>query len=123
MKRVPRSTKASVYSSQMNGYSLRPSPWYSSLGSVSQANPSKYVDGGPTSRVCNLYLQSDTFLWDHVIRLPHIRGNRDMAIQEITSIFTQHVQGAQAIYQYSTFKDALVGHIYSGCFILSFVNI
>ncbi|VDO16851.1 unnamed protein product [Rodentolepis nana] len=63
-------------------------------------------NSGMTSRVCNLYLQSDTFLWDHVIKLPHIRFNRDLAIKEITSIFTQHVQGAQAIYQYTNFKDA-----------------
>ncbi|KAL5960524.1 hypothetical protein TSMEX_011755, partial [Taenia solium] len=70
--------------------------------------PTRSYDAGPTSRVCNLYLQSDTFLWDHVIKLPHIRFNRDLAIKEITSIFTQHVQGAQAIYQYTNFKDSSV---------------
>ncbi|CDS42968.1 disintegrin and metalloproteinase [Echinococcus multilocularis] len=71
-------------------------------------------DAGPTSRVCNLYLQSDTFLWDHVIKLPHIRFNRDLAIKEITSIFTQHVQGAQAIYQYTNFKDSSGRYSYHG---------
>ena len=77
--------------------------------STSSARPStRSYDAGPTSRVCNLYLQSDTFLWDHVIKLPHIRFNRDLAIKEITSIFTQHVQGAQAIYQYTNFKDSSV---------------
>ncbi|KAG5446384.1 Disintegrin and metalloproteinase domain-containing protein 10 [Clonorchis sinensis] len=62
------------------------------------------VDGANT-RVCNLYLQSDTFLWDRVIGMQHIRGNRELAVQEITSIFTQHVQGAQAIYQHTLFRD------------------
>ncbi|KAA3681783.1 disintegrin and metalloproteinase domain-containing protein 10 [Paragonimus westermani] len=60
---------------------------------------------GANTRVCNLYLQSDTFLWDRVISMQHIRGNRDLAVKEITSIFTQHVQGAQAIYQHTLFRD------------------
>ncbi|KAF6779594.1 hypothetical protein AHF37_00976 [Paragonimus kellicotti] len=60
---------------------------------------------GANTRVCNLYLQSDTFLWDRVINMQHIRGNRDLAVKEITSIFTQHVQGAQAIYQHTLFRD------------------
>lgn len=71
------------------------------------------VDEGPTSRVCSLYLQSDTFLWNHVISLPHIRGNKDLAVKEIASIFTQHVQGAQAIYQFANFTDSS-GHSYRG---------
>nr|VZH96729.1 unnamed protein product [Spirometra erinaceieuropaei] len=66
------------------------------------------VDEGPTSRVCSLYLQSDTFLWNHVIGLPHIHGNKDLAVKEIASIFTQHVQGAQAIYQFANFTDPSV---------------
>ncbi|KAF5399077.1 Disintegrin and metalloproteinase [Paragonimus heterotremus] len=60
---------------------------------------------GANTRVCNLYLQSDTFLWDRVINMQHIQGNRDLAVKEITSIFTQHVQGAQAIYQHTLFRD------------------
>ncbi|KAL7064307.1 hypothetical protein AAHC03_05360 [Spirometra sp. Aus1] len=71
------------------------------------------VDEGPTSRVCSLYLQSDTFLWNHVIGLPHIHGNKDLAVKEIASIFTQHVQGAQAIYQFANFTDPS-GHSYRG---------
>ncbi|VUZ49386.1 unnamed protein product [Hymenolepis diminuta] len=94
----------------------------SSLGSGKSGQPENQIrsqsarpyDAGPTSRVCNLYLQSDTFLWDHVIKLPHIRFNRDLAIKEITSIFTQHVQGAQAIYQYTNFKDASGRYSYHG---------
>ncbi|KAH8877481.1 Disintegrin and metalloproteinase domain-containing protein [Schistosoma japonicum] len=66
-----------------------------------------YKTGGPNTRVCNLYLQSDTYLWDHVINLRHIRGNRELAVKEITSIFTQHVQGAQLIYQDAVFRDHL----------------
>ncbi|KAL5110301.1 hypothetical protein TcWFU_004769 [Taenia crassiceps] len=84
----------------------------SSLSAVRPA--ARSYDAGPTSRVCNLYLQSDTFLWDHVIKLPHIRFNRDLAIKEITSIFTQHVQGAQAIYQYTNFKDSSGRYFYRG---------
>ncbi|CAH8511704.1 unnamed protein product [Heterobilharzia americana] len=64
-----------------------------------------YKGGGPNTRVCNLYLQSDTYLWDHVINMRHIRGNRELAVKEITSIFTQHVQGAQLIYQDAVFRD------------------
>lgn len=78
----------------------------------SMRSPTRSYDAGSTSRVCNLYLQSDTFLWDHVIKLPHIRFNRDLAIKEITSIFTQHVQGAQAIYQYTNFKDSSVSEAF-----------
>ncbi|VDD77614.1 unnamed protein product [Mesocestoides corti] len=85
---------------------------YHSTGAGS--NPTRVPDTGPTSRVCNLYLQSDTFLWDHIIQLPHIRGNRDLAIKEIASIFTQHVQGAQAIYQYTTFRDVSGRFSYRG---------
>ncbi|CAH8847986.1 unnamed protein product [Trichobilharzia szidati] len=64
-----------------------------------------YKGEGPNTRVCNLYLQSDTYLWDHVINMRHIRGNRELAVKEITSIFTQHVQGAQLIYQDAIFRD------------------
>ncbi|CAH8534151.1 unnamed protein product [Heterobilharzia americana] len=67
-----------------------------------------YKGGGPNTRVCNLYLQSDTYLWDHVINMRHIRGNRELAVKEITSIFTQHVQGAQLIYQDAVFRDHAV---------------
>ena len=90
-----------------SGFSTTEGPRGSASSSSSRQPPRSY-DAGPTSRVCNLYLQSDTFLWDHVIKLPHIRFNRDLAIKEITSIFTQHVQGAQAIYQYTNFKDSSV---------------
>ncbi|CAI2728724.1 unnamed protein product [Schistosoma spindalis] len=64
-----------------------------------------YEDKGPNTRVCNLYLQSDTYLWDHVINKRHIQGNRELAVKEITSIFTQHVQAAQLIYQDAVFRD------------------
>uniref|UniRef100_A0A5K4EXY5 ADAM10 endopeptidase n=1 Tax=Schistosoma mansoni TaxID=6183 RepID=A0A5K4EXY5_SCHMA len=68
-------------------------------------NSLSYKDGGPNTRVCNLYLQSDTYLWDHVINKRHIQGNRELAVKEITSIFTQHVQTAQLIYQDAIFRD------------------
>ncbi|VDP47468.1 unnamed protein product [Schistosoma mattheei] len=68
-------------------------------------NSLPYTDKGPNTRVCNLYLQSDTYLWDHVINKPHIQGNRELAVKEITSIFTQHVQAAQLIYQDAVFRD------------------
>ncbi|CAH8528587.1 unnamed protein product [Schistosoma intercalatum] len=68
-------------------------------------NSLPYTDKGPNTRVCNLYLQSDTYLWDHVINKRHIQGNRELAVKEITSIFTQHVQAAQLIYQDAVFRD------------------
>ncbi|KAL3316986.1 hypothetical protein Ciccas_004365 [Cichlidogyrus casuarinus] len=58
-----------------------------------------------SSRVCNLFLQSDTYLWDHVISLSHVKRDKELAIKEITSIFTSHVQAAQLIFQRAVFHD------------------
>ncbi|VDP93193.1 unnamed protein product [Echinostoma caproni] len=56
-------------------------------------------------RVCNLLLQSDTFLWNRVMKIGHVKGDVDAAVTEITSILTQHVQSAQAIFHNHVFRD------------------
>ena len=77
----------------------------SQLGHLTDKASSQFKIAGPTTRVCNLYLQSDTYLWDRVMRMQHVQGNRELAVKEITSIFTLHVQGAQVIYQFTVFRD------------------
>ncbi|TPP63892.1 Disintegrin and metalloproteinase [Fasciola gigantica] len=60
---------------------------------------------GVSNKSCNLLLQSDTPLWNRVIKLAHINGNVDAAVTEISTILHQHVQAAQTVFNSHVFRD------------------
>lgn len=78
---------------------------YLNLASERLKSTNDYKNFGPKTRICNLHMLSDTFLWDRVMKMQHVMQNHHFAVQEIFSIFTQHVQGAQLIYQSTIFRD------------------
>lgn len=55
----------------------------------------------PKRRVCNLFVQTDTFLWDHITST-----GRDpvKAREEISSLIAQHVEAASRIYRSTNFN-------------------
>ncbi|PAA69860.1 hypothetical protein BOX15_Mlig013340g1, partial [Macrostomum lignano] len=49
-------------------------------------------------KVCSLYMQSDTMLWEATMGLSNVNGDRDRAKTEIKALFQHHVSAASAIY-------------------------
>ncbi|KAH9388877.1 Disintegrin and metalloproteinase domain-containing protein 10, partial [Tyrophagus putrescentiae] len=65
--------------------------------------PSPYL---PTKRACSLYIQTDTFLWDHVKK--HESEKSDAKVrEEIASLVAQHIKAVNHIYETSVFKDII----------------
>lgn len=61
------------------------------------ASPANYL---PNRRVCNLFVQTDTFLWDHIVST----GKDEIkAREEISSLIAQHVEAASRIYRSTNF--------------------
>ncbi|XP_040354953.1 disintegrin and metalloproteinase domain-containing protein 10 [Ixodes scapularis] len=61
------------------------------------ASPANYL---PNRRVCNLFVQTDTFLWDHITNT----GKDEIkAREEISSLIAQHVEAASRIYRSTNF--------------------
>lgn len=60
----------------------------------------------PTRRACSLYIQTDTFLWDHVKK--HESEKSDAKVrEEIASLVAQHIKAVNHIYETSVFKDII----------------
>uniref|UniRef100_T1IMD0 ADAM10 endopeptidase n=1 Tax=Strigamia maritima TaxID=126957 RepID=T1IMD0_STRMM len=54
----------------------------------------------PTQRVCSLYIQTDTLLWDHI---HNQEKDPTKTREEITSLIAQHVKAVNHIYQKENF--------------------
>ncbi|KAH9506677.1 Disintegrin and metalloproteinase domain-containing protein 10 [Dermatophagoides farinae] len=60
----------------------------------------------PTKRACSLYIQTDTFLWDHVKK--HETEKSDFKVrEEIASLVAQHIKAVNHIYETSVFKNIM----------------
>ncbi|KAI2811698.1 Disintegrin and metalloproteinase domain-containing protein 10 [Blomia tropicalis] len=60
----------------------------------------------PSRRACSLYIQTDTFLWDHVKK--HESEKSDFKVrEEIASLVAQHIKAVNHIYETSIFKDII----------------
>ena len=60
----------------------------------------------PNKRACSLYIQTDTFLWDHVKK--HEVEKSDFKVrEEIASLVAQHIKAVNHIYETSVFKDII----------------
>ncbi|XP_064471223.1 disintegrin and metalloproteinase domain-containing protein 10-like isoform X2 [Ornithodoros turicata] len=55
----------------------------------------------PNRRVCNLFVQTDTFLWNHIIATSK---DEIKAREEISSLIAQHVEAASRIYRNTNFN-------------------
>ncbi|OQR70707.1 disintegrin and metalloproteinase domain-containing protein 10-like, partial [Tropilaelaps mercedesae] len=75
----------------------------------SETNPlSKYtraphstLSSSANRRVCNLFVQTDTFLWEHIISTGKDNAK---AREEISSLIAQHVEAASRIYKNTDFN-------------------
>ncbi|CAG2171601.1 unnamed protein product, partial [Oppiella nova] len=56
----------------------------------------------PTRRACSLYIQTDTYLWDHIKKN---EPSDAKAREEIASLVAQHIKAVNHIYETSVFKD------------------
>ncbi|XP_074661088.1 disintegrin and metalloproteinase domain-containing protein 10-like isoform X2 [Tubulanus polymorphus] len=68
-------------------------------------------------KVCPLYLQSDTMLWDHVSGVDsngRPRNSPEETRNEILSIFSIHIQGIKDIYEPTVFVNTAGTKRYSG---------
>ncbi|KAF7489834.1 Disintegrin and metalloproteinase domain-containing protein 10 [Sarcoptes scabiei] len=78
-------------------YSRPPSPHQPSQSST------PYL---PSKRACSLYIQTDTFLWDHVKK--HETEKSDFKVrEEIASLVAQHIKAVNHIYETSVFKNIM----------------
>nr|XP_027206139.1 disintegrin and metalloproteinase domain-containing protein 10-like [Dermatophagoides pteronyssinus] len=60
----------------------------------------------PSKRACSLYIQTDTFLWDHVKK--HESEKSDFKVrEEIASLVAQHIKAVNHIYETSVFKNII----------------
>ncbi|XP_022649885.1 disintegrin and metalloproteinase domain-containing protein 10-like [Varroa destructor] len=71
-------------------------------------NPLKYnraphstLASNANRRVCNLFVQTDTFLWEHIISTGKDNAK---AREEISSLIAQHVEAASRIYKNTDFN-------------------
>ena len=56
----------------------------------------------PQKRACSLYIQTDTYLWDHIKKN---EPSDAKAREEIASLVAQHIKAVNHIYETSVFKD------------------
>jgi disintegrin and metalloproteinase domain-containing protein 10 len=56
----------------------------------------------PQKRACSLYIQTDTYLWDHIKKN---EPSDAKAREEISSLVAQHIKAVNHIYETSVFKD------------------
>ena len=59
----------------------------------------------PVKRACSLYIQTDTYLWDHFKKN---EPSDTKAREEIASLVAQHIKAVNHIYETSVFKVRII---------------
>lgn len=102
----PRRTVRSPPSSPDDLHHLTEAPQAKYLRSAAAGGLHLGAGGGgssylPKRRVCNLFVQTDTYLWDHIISTGR---DPNKAREEISSLIAQHVEAASRIYRSTNFN-------------------